>query len=189
VTGSILKRIASGEKAAVEECITTFGGLIWSLARRFTYTQADAEDAVQDIFIDLWKNAARYDPDVAMEVTFVTMIARRRLIDRLRQNRRHHDTEAITDELSNFLADPKRPDREVELCADAATAVKAMEQLRPEQQKIIQLAVFHGMTHQEIADLTGTPLGTVKSHVRRGLLHIREALGVKVTTVAKESSS
>src|SRR5689334_16385093 len=72
---SILQRIATGERAAVQECIDAYGGLIWSLARRWSPAPHEAEDAVQEIFIDLWKSAARFDQAQASETTFVAMIA------------------------------------------------------------------------------------------------------------------
>ena len=84
----VLPRIAAGDPAAVADCIARYGGLVWSLARRFLGNMTDAEDAVQDVFIELWKNAARYDPGLASEPTYITMIARRRLIDRKRRTGR-----------------------------------------------------------------------------------------------------
>jgi RNA polymerase sigma factor (sigma-70 family) len=185
VTGSILGRIAAGERAAVQECLDSYGGLVWSLARRLSPNQADAEDAVQEIFIDLWKSAGRFDESRASEPAFVAMVARRRLIDRHRRLRRAPATEEIPD----GLEDPRPThDKQVELCAEAAAAASAMGELRVEQKTVIQLAIYSGLTHQEIAAKTGMPLGTVKTHLRRGLLHIREKLGVGANGRARESS-
>ncbi|MCC6451843.1 MAG: RNA polymerase subunit sigma-24, partial [Acidobacteria bacterium] len=72
----ILKRIAAGDKNAVEDCLNAYGGLVYSIARKLMSNEADAEDAVQEAFIDIWKNAARYDEGVASEATFIAMIAR-----------------------------------------------------------------------------------------------------------------
>jgi RNA polymerase sigma-70 factor, ECF subfamily len=183
VTGSILRRIAEGDKAAVQECIDCYGGLVWSLARRLSPTRADAEDAVQEIFIDLWKSAARFDPAQSSETSFVAMIARRRLIDRLRRFERA----PVTEELSAEMLDGRRQDKQIELNSEAALAAQALSQLRPEQQQVLQLAIYQGLSHQEIASATGMPLGTVKTHARRGLLHIREALGIRSLSVEKEA--
>ena len=76
----ILERIAAGDPAAVDDCLRSYGGLVWSLARRFSPNHAEAEDAVQEIFIDVWRSAARFDRQRASENTYITMIARRRLI-------------------------------------------------------------------------------------------------------------
>jgi RNA polymerase sigma-70 factor (ECF subfamily) len=184
VKGSILRRIAAGEQSAVQDCLSAYGGLVWSLARRLSPNQEDAEDAVQEIFIDVWKSAARYDEAFASEVAFVAMIARRRLIDRLRRRERQPQVSYLDD----LTTEPgARTDRQTEICAEAALAARALNQLRPEQQKVIHLAVYQGLSHQEIAQATGMPLGTVKTHVRRGLIQIREALGVNVERV-KEAS-
>lgn len=182
MTGSILRRIAAGDRAAVEEAIEAYGGLIWSLARRLCPNRADAEDAVQEIFIDLWKSAGRFDETQASETTFVAMIARRRLIDRLR----HTARQPASEELSAEMVDSRRQDRQIEMNSEAALAAAAMRQLRPEQQRVLRLSIYQGLSHQEIATATGMPLGTVKTHARRGLLHIREALGVRSIGMERE---
>ena len=182
--GSILRRIAAGDKDAVQDCLNAYGGLVWSLARQLSPKPADAEDAVQEIFIDVWKSAGRYDEAVASEVAFVAMIARRRLIDRLRSAGRQPPIAYLDD----ITTEPGVSyNQQMETCAEAALAARALKQLRPEQQKVLQLAVYQGLSHQEIARATGMPLGTVKTHVRRGLIQIREALGVNVEKV-KEAS-
>ncbi len=83
-----MSRMAAGEKSAFSDCIANFGDLVWSLARRMTRTTADAEDAVQDIFLKVWQNAARFDPGRGTAVVFIDAIARRTLIERLRQRSR-----------------------------------------------------------------------------------------------------
>jgi RNA polymerase sigma-70 factor (ECF subfamily) len=172
----LLARVAAGDAAAVRECIARYGGLVWSIARKFEAT--DAEDAVQEIFLELWRSAARFDPSVASEATFIAMIARRRLIDRQRTRRRRPTTEQVP-ELPQIIDEGSRPDATVE----AAKAAAALDQLRPEQRQAVVLATCHGLSHSEIAAKTGMPLGTVKAHVRRGLLSIRAALlGVQEET-------
>src|SRR5436190_14026687 len=89
----LLGRVAAGDEAAVRECLARYGGLVWSIARRFE--PSDAEDAVQEIFLDLWKSAARFDRAVASETAFVAMIARRRLIDRRRTRGRRPTLDAM----------------------------------------------------------------------------------------------
>ena len=166
---SLLARVAEGDASAVRECIARYGGLVWSIARRFEL--ADAEDAVQEIFLDLWKSAARFDPSVASEATFIAMIARRRLIDRRRTRRRRPATEQLP-EVPTTPAGGLQPDTTTE----ARKAARALDQLRPEQRQVIVLSACHGLSHGEISAQTGMPLGTVKAHARRGLMMIRAAL-------------
>jgi RNA polymerase sigma-70 factor (ECF subfamily) len=169
---SVLPRIAAGDPAAVPDCIARYGGLVWSLARRFLGNSADAEDAVQDVFIDLWKNAARFDPARASEPTYVTMIARRRLIDRKRRSGRVPAAQPLPDEP---VGAPPNGDR-IELADEAAKAAAVLGELRAEERQVIQMAVYQGLTHEEIAAATGLPVGTVKTHIRRGLIRVRERL-------------
>ncbi|MBX3192208.1 MAG: sigma-70 family RNA polymerase sigma factor [Labilithrix sp.] len=169
----LLPRVASGDRTAIRECIARYGNLIWSLARRAG--QADAEDVVQEIFVDLWKSAGRYEPSLGSETTFVATIARRRLIDRRRQRQRRPETESLD-------GAPSRPGSTSgsvppELGAEAALAARALDQLRPEQRQVLILTTCHGLSHEEVASSMNMPLGTVKAHARRGLIRVREVLG------------
>lgn len=185
VTRTILQRIADKDQNAVQECLKSYGGLVWSLARRMLRNTDDAEDAVQEIFLDVWKNAERYDPSQASETTFIAMIARRRLIDRIRHVQRRISADSIED----ILAEPSvRSDRTMQTNVEAREAAKAMDQLRPEQRQVLQLSIVHGLSHQEIADAIGMPLGTVKTHARRGLIQVREILGLGEKAVEREVS-
>lgn len=180
---AILQRIADGDQNAVQDCLKAYGGLVWSLARRMLRNQDDAEDAVQEIFVDIWKNAGKFDPEQASETTFVAMIARRRLIDRIRFTQRR----ISPDSLEDMLAEPAgRSDQDLQLMVEGREAFKALNELRPEQRQVLQLSIIHGLSHQEIADATGMPLGTVKTHARRGILQAREILGLGDSKSMKE---
>lgn len=170
----LLARVAAGDREAMRACLARYSGLVWSIARRFE--PGDAEDAVQEIFVDLWKSASRYDAAVGTEAVFIAMIARRRLIDRRRTRARRPTADAPIEDVP--LADTGSGP---EVCAEASQAARALEKLRPEQRKVLVMAACHGMSHGEIAEETGMPLGTVKAHARRGLMSIRSALlGVPV---------
>ncbi len=182
---AILHRIAKGDKTAVQECLNAYGGLIWSLARRMSPNTDDAEDAVQEIFIDVWKNAERFDDSKSSETTFIAMIARRRLIDRLR----HQNRRISADSLEEVVAEPADNSNEnLQLSVEAKEAAQALKTLRPEQRQVLQLSIIQGMSHQEISEATGMPLGTVKTHARRGLLQVREYLGLGNSEIEKEVS-
>lgn len=182
---AILHRIASGDRAAVQDCLDKYGGLVWSIARKMLRNTDDAEDAVQEIFIDVWKNAERYDEMQSSETTFIAMIARRRLIDRIR----HMSRRISADSLEDILAEPvTRNDESIQISVEAKEAAEALRTLRPEQQQVLQLSIIQGLSHQEIADATGMPLGTVKTHARRGILQAREFLGLGNTGNKEEAA-
>ncbi len=171
----LLPRIAAGDQSAVPECISRYGTLIWSLARRRLASRQDAEDAVQDVFVDLWRSADRFDPLVAEEITFVAMIARRRVIDTLRRRtglpQAAVDAAAIADVPDP--ADDASVGRRLELGDEARLADEHLDQLKPEEQRLIRLSVYDDLSHAAIAEHTGLPLGTVQSHIRRGLDSLR----------------
>ena len=148
---------------------------MWSIARKMLRDDADAEDAVQEIFIDIWKNAGRFDESMSSETTFIAMIARRRLIDRIRRSTRR----ISPDSLDDVLLEPfTRSDQEMQVSIEAKEAAEAVRTLRPEQQQVLRLSIIQGMSHQEISTATGMPIGTVKTHARRGLIQVRQALGL-----------
>lgn len=173
---SLLARIAGGDNAAVREVVNTYGALVWSLARRLSPVQADAEDAVQEIFLDVWKCAARYDLEQGSEKVFIATIARRRLIDRLRRARHQfaHDELDALDGLAYAT-----PGDAGERAVEAERAASAVGQLKPGQQRVIHLAVVEGLSQTEIAERLGLPLGTVKTLMRRGFIAARQRLGVE----------
>ena len=183
MTKAILQRIANGDGNAVEDCLKKYGGLVWSIARKMLRNSDDAEDAVQEIFVDIWKNAARFDESKASETTFVAMIARRRLIDKIRHSTRRISAESLDD----MLLEPfTHADKDMQTGLEAEQAAEAMRNLRPEQQQVLKLSIVQGMSHQEISDATGMPLGTVKTHARRGILQVREYLGLDGTQLSQE---
>ncbi len=177
---SLLERIASGDSGAVQQVLDTYGGLVYSLARRLSRNDQDADDAAQDIFLDVWRSAPRYDPSLGAEVTFIATIARRRLIDRARKAGRDspRTTLVVEPEQSGSRDSAER----IERSDDLGKAQAALETLSSDQQRVLRLSIYHGLSHERIAEATGLPLGTVKTHTRRGLIRLRELLGV-----AKES--
>ncbi len=153
--------------------MTRYGNLVWALTRRFMGRGMDGEDAVQEIFIELWKSASRFDPAKGTEAQFIATIARRRLIDRLRRKSRRPPPQPLGELADNL---PGARDDTVELHDEAVRAQSAVARLRPEQQQVLRLSIERGLTHEEIAAEISMPLGTVKTHVRRGLIKLRQLL-------------
>lgn len=172
----LLPRVAASEDGAVEAVLQRYSGAVYGLARRQCRNVQDAEDTAQEIFLEIWRCAERFDPRAGSELAFVMTIARRRVVDRSRRYGRRSGEE-LTDQPER-IADPVVTDAS-ERADDARRAREAMQQLRPEQRLVLELALERGRTHQEIAAVVGIPLGTVKSHARRGLQRLRALLGVE----------
>lgn len=139
---------------------------------------------MQEVFIDLWRSAHRFDPAKGTETTFVATIARRRLIDRGRRRQRRPESPGIDD----GVAAPETATPDTDVRERAAMVDRAMGALRPEQRRVLQLAIQHGASHEQIATSTGMPLGTVKTHARRGLIRLRDIL-VREGAIAPGSGS
>ena len=166
----LLTRVADGEPAAVAECIDRYGGPVHALACRWL-GRAEADDATQTVFIALWRAAPRFDPSRASEQTFVWTVARRQLIDLLRSKPR---TTAVSLDTNEPAA---RPVEDLLERGDEVARVRAcLARLPVEQREALRLVLVEGCTHAEAADLLGLPLGTVKTHIRKGLCTLRERL-------------
>ena len=172
----LLPRIAAGDERAVRECVARYGPLVWSLVRRWAPDAQDAEDAVQDVFIDLWRSAAKFDLTRASEAGWVAMVTRRRLIDRMRRRQRLPELEPISDE--HDVAGERAEDiaQAMDRRSRAERARAVLSELPAAQRRMLELSLLEGKTHDEIARETDTPLGTVKSHIRRGLKRARDLL-------------
>lgn len=173
---SVLHRVARGEAGAVDDCIDRFGGLVWSLARRLCPDRSEAEDVVQEIFVSVWKSAERYDPEIGSEATFIATIARRRLIDRARRRQRTLGAAPLDESYAVPDSNDRRQSPGRPVSEDAAAAERALRELSEEQQRVLRMSIMHGLSHEQIARATDMPLGTVKTHIRRGLIKVRNIL-------------
>jgi RNA polymerase sigma-70 factor (ECF subfamily) len=167
----ILVDVAAGRSEAMDTCIAEYGGMVWSLALKMSPSREEAEEGVQEVFIDVWRHASRFDPAVSSEATFVAMIARRRLIDRHRRRRARPLVASLAD-----VPLPAAPvaTSSVEIADETARVRRCLDRLRPEERRVLELALGEGLTQAAIADRTGLPIGTVKSHARRGLIRLRQ---------------
>lgn len=168
----ILQRISSGDATALSDCIDAYGPLVWGVARRRIPDVHDAEEAVQDVLAAIWEHASRFDPERGSEKTFVMTLARRRIIDRARR-KRPSDAALVVEPPE---APPEAP--AVEIADELRRVNAALESLRPIEQRILRLSIHEGLSHGEVAQKIDMPLGTVKTHLRRGLQRVRELLGV-----------
>lgn len=173
-----LARIAEGDGAALAILYDAHSRAIYSLALRVLGEQADAEEVVQDVFAQVWRQAARYDPGRGSVGAWMMTIARSRAIDRLRARRARPDRVAVvndadTRERPAASADPSDA---LAMEIDAGRVRAALGELPLLQRIAIELAYFEGLTQSEIAERLEQPLGTIKTRVRLGLLKLRDVL-------------
>jgi RNA polymerase sigma-70 factor (ECF subfamily) len=175
-----LARIATGELAALEQLYDRYKTMAYSIAYRITNDATLAEDVVQDAFLGAWRNAARYVEGRGSVKTWLLSIVHHRAIDAIRRRRPTSELPEVDAALPDALT---LPDvwAEVSASLDSATVREALVALSDVQREALELAYFGGLTQQEIAERTGTPLGTVKSRMRLGLLAMRRALEVGST--------
>ena len=172
-----LARIAAGELAALEDLYDRYKTMAYSIAYRITNDATLAEDVVQDAFLGAWRNAARYVEGRGSVKTWLLSIVHHRAIDAIRRRRPTIELPGIDAGLPEALT---LPDvwAEVSASLDSVTVREALVALSDVQREALELAYFGGFTQQEIAERTGTPLGTVKSRMRLGLLAMRRSLEV-----------
>jgi RNA polymerase sigma-70 factor (ECF subfamily) len=172
---AVLVRLADGELDALEELYDRYKTMAYSIAYRITNDTTLAEDVVQDAFLGCWRNAARYVEGRGSVKTWLLAIVHHRAIDAVRRRR---PTTALPDLELPPPAALTEPDVWTEVAAglDAELVQRALADLSEVQREALELAYFGGLTQQEIADRTATPLGTVKSRMRLGLLAMRRRL-------------
>jgi RNA polymerase sigma-70 factor (ECF subfamily) len=167
----ILARVADRRHDAMEDCLSVYGGLVWSLSLKLSATREDAEEAVQEIFVDVWKHAGRFDPVRSSEATFIAMIARRRLVDRRRRQACRPPSSSLEENAEMPLVTTANP---IDVHDEVEHVRRLMGLLRPEERQVLEMALGEGCSQTAISERTGMPLGTVKSHARRGLIRLRE---------------
>jgi RNA polymerase sigma-70 factor (ECF subfamily) len=182
----LMQRVAADDEAAIEELYARFGALVFQSARQVLRTRAETEDAVQEVFVRLWQTADRFDPQRAKLVTWVMLITRRHLIDRLRRQsarpeRSGLDETRLDDGRTTSAAGWNRSDGRLgvdEEASESRERLRRQLQRLPELQRtVIERAYLQGFSLREIAAQLDAPLGTIKSALSRGLAKLRELEG------------
>ena len=167
----ILDLIAKNHPGSFEMLIEKYGNLVWSIGKKFLGNQSDLEDAVQEVMIAIWKSADKFDSNKASEITFVSMIARRRFIDYLRKITKHKSEDSMDDDNNNIHLYKESILNEE---TDLALVKSAIEDLDTDDQELLNLSVYQGYSHSEISEILDIPLGTVKTRIRRNLMKLKD---------------
>ena len=175
--GELVAAMRDGRQAALEELYEATVDRLHALAHAILRNAEDAEEVVCDTFSQAWNHAARFDPTKANALGWLMMICRSRALDRLRQRRAQRSgLAADLDSIAELADSTGGPEDLVTLYESGGRVLTALERLGPERRRLVRLAFLQGLSHQEIAEATRLPLGTVKSHVRRALAELRSAL-------------
>jgi len=173
----LVSAMAAGDATALSCIYEQTVAQIFGIARCMLRSKEDAEEIVCDVYTHAWQTAGNYDPARGSVMAWLGIMTRNRAVDRLRQRRKHATVSDAAQHPEDWPADPATSPEDILARFQTGSAVhRALESLPPERRRLIALAFFEGLSHQEIADSTGIPLGTVKSHVRRALCVLQTVL-------------
>lgn len=173
----LMRRVAENDEAAIAELYDRFGRLVYRLAFQMTPTRADAEDAVQDIFVRLWRTAGKYDVERAALSTWIVLLSRRYLVDRLRRAKTRVKSKVMFEEKWMSTKDELAPTDEVVTEEHYESLMEKIDQLPDLQQTVVKRAYLGGQTLRQIGIELDRPLGTIKSTLSRALVRLRERVG------------
>jgi len=172
-----LARVARGDQLAFAELYDRHARLIFSLALRILQERADAEDVVQEVFAQVWAQAARYDASRGAVAAWMLMLTRSRAIDRLRARRARPEAAAESETAEQVVDESATQDLELLSAEQVARLQRALKELPEAQRTALELAYYEGLTHAEVAQRLAEPLGTVKTRIRQAVIKLRESLG------------
>ncbi len=175
----LILRISRGDREAVRLLYGRYGRLVYGCALQVVSDAAAAEEVCQDVFLRVWERSGTYQADKGKVVTWLARIARNRAIDVLRARRsRGIVAEApVDDSISASPGSGSDPGERLWQSLREERVREAVASLPPEQRRALTLAFFHGLTHRQIAEALGEPLGTVKTRIRDAMLKLRARLG------------
>ena len=170
----LLRGIADGDQEAFRQLYQRHNSLLFSLALRVLNDRDDAEDVLQEVFLQVWKSAGSFNPTRSKPIVWLIMVTRSRSIDRLRsrQTRQRATEEAAAESTSNHPS----PTQEAAANETQGIVRRAVESLPADQRTLLELAYFGGLSQSEIAERVAQPLGTVKTRMRAGMTRLREQL-------------
>jgi RNA polymerase sigma-70 factor, ECF subfamily len=167
---ALVTAIRSGDQGAMAALYDRYSSIVYAVALRVLQDTGAAEDVLQDIFMQLWRNPGAFDASRGNMAAWLAVITRHRSIDALRRRRPQDDIADVVLSVEPDMASDADRSRAMEKVRGALQA------MAPPQRSALEMAYFEGLTHSEIAEKTGEPLGTVKTRIRTGLLSLRKVL-------------
>lgn len=172
----LIARVAAGDERAFASLYDQLASTVFGVVKRVLRDGAQAEEVTQEVFVEIWRQAGRFEPGRASVRTWAAMIAHRRAVDRVRSEQAHRNRHEHMAHARQPV--PLAPDELTVELEDGARARQAMQALSPVQREALELAFYDGLTHIQIADHLGLALGTVKTRIRDGLIRLRAAMGM-----------
>ncbi|MET4004486.1 RNA polymerase sigma-70 factor (ECF subfamily) [Arthrobacter sp. UYCu511] len=173
----LIRLVALGDEAAFAELYDAVAPRVFGLVRRVVRDPAQSQEVTQEVFIDIWTQASRYDADRGKAISWILVIAHRKAVDKVRASQASSDRD-LRQGIKEFQESYDDVADTVETRLEAERVNKALETLTAPQQEAIRLAYYGGYTHQEVADFLKIPVGTVKTRIRDGMIRLRDRLGV-----------
>jgi len=173
----LLGRVAEGDQGAFSQLYDQTSGRVFGLVRRLLKDSAQSEEVTQEIFLEVWQNAKRYDPTKGSAATWMLTMAHRRAVDRIRssQSTRERDQKIG---LRDMETEYDSVSESVEISVEHERVGKALQRLTELQRQAVTLAYYGGYSHSEVAEMLKVPIGTVKTRLRDGMIRLRDELGV-----------
>jgi RNA polymerase sigma-70 factor (ECF subfamily) len=182
----LMSAIAAGDRQAMTTLFDRYSGMVCALCIKMLGDRHEAEDLLVDVFDEIWRRADRYDPLRSSPMTYIVTLARSRAIDRLRMRKRRVEYSLDAPAGGNDHKPRQEPTAADNPAADAAQAEQAakireaLNTLDTTQRTALELSYYSGLSHGEIAEKLGKPLGTIKGYIRLGLIHLRDKLRTKL---------
>ncbi|AIY02814.1 RNA polymerase sigma factor [Arthrobacter sp. PAMC 25486] len=173
----LIRLVALGDEAAFEELYDAVAPRVFGLVRRVVRDPAQSQEVTQEVFVDIWTQASRFDADRGKAMSWILVIAHRRAVDKVRASQASSERD-LRQGIKEYQESYDDVADTVESQLEAERVNKALESLTPPQQEAIRLAYYGGYTHQEVAELLKIPVGTVKTRIRDGMIRLRDRLGV-----------
>jgi RNA polymerase sigma-70 factor (ECF subfamily) len=180
-SAALMECVTSGDERALAVLYDRYAGLLYSMLLRILNDTGEAEEVLQDLFLQVWRRADRFDASRGRPLAWLVVMGRSRALSRLRITRRRETVQPREEFCFESVASPADLENEIARRQLAERLRAALQTLRPKQKEVLELAYFEGLTQTEIAIRTETPLGTVKSRARAALQTLKESFAKQAT--------